>query len=339
MEVAYMSRMAYEANNQKYIALMDKKLKELPPYVKSYIYHIENRILPRTRYAYVCDIYDFFTFLANNNAEQKCIKEISLSYLNQLNVQDFDEYLHDLRKRAGEQAESRKISAIKSLFTYLCEQNMISNKDAYSIKSPKIHKKETLTYMSKDEVKKFLNAVESGICLNERQMKYHEKQKTRDVALFSLLLTTGIRVSECATLDVKDLDLDSNSIFLVRKGNKESNVYFPQETADRLEDYLEERKDYLSMSDPLFLNRNFGRMSVRSIERLVKKYAQPLIVGTKNITPHKLRSTYGMGLYESTDDLYLVAEVLGHESVETTKSYYTTVTEDRKKKAGNMELW
>lgn len=66
---------------------------------------------------------------------------------------------------------------------------------------------------------------------------------------------------------------------------------------------------------------------------------QPLIVGTKNITPHKLRSTYGMGLYESTDDLYLVAEVLGHESVETTKSYYTTVTEDRKKKAGNMELW
>lgn len=334
-----MSRAAYNEKNDKYIQQIEVLLQDMPYFIRDYIYHIEGRILPSSRYSYLMDIKDFFDYLLKNNPILQTLDDITPQILDQLQVQDFNEYLHLVRNHVGEKAESHKITALRSLFGFLCDNKYMSNRDFSAIKNPKIHKNDTVTYLEPDEIQNFLRNIESGEFLGESQKIWHNKQKERDLALLSLMLGTGIRVSECVELDLSDVNLERNTLHLIRKGNKETNVFFSDTTKKYLQPYYETRLSNKQYSSPaLFLNRNGERISVRSVQKLVKKYAVPQITGTKKITPHKLRSTYGENLYEKTGDIYLVADVLGHESVDTTKRHYTAVTENRKKEAGKIDV-
>ena len=156
------------------------------------------------------------------------------------------------------------------------------------------------------------------------------------MALLTLLLGTGIRVSECVGLDLKDLDFESNGIRIKRKGGYESIVYFGDEVETALLDYLEQRH-HIPMQgheNALFLSLQNRRMAVRSVENLVKKYASR-VTTLKKITPHKLRSTYGTSLYRETGDIYLVADVLGHKDVNTTRKHYAALEDERRRSAAN----
>ena len=180
-----------------------------------------------------------------------------------------------------------------------------------------------------------LDAVESGEKLSKRQAVFHEKNKVRDLALMTLLLGTGIRVSECVGLDLKDVDLNNGGIRIHRKGGKEVVVYFGDEVEDALLPYLEQRKRVIAedgSENALFLSLQNRRISVRAVENLVKKYSQT-VTSLKKITPHKLRSTYGTSLYRETGDIYLVADVLGHTDVNTTKKHYAAMDDDRRRYA------
>ena len=140
----------------------------------------------------------------------------------------------------------------------------------------------------------------------------------------TLLLGTGIRVSECVGLDITDVDFRNNGIKVHRKGGAEVVVYFGDEVRTALLNYLEERNTIEAVegsTNALFLSLQKKRIGVRAVENLVKKYSK-LITTMKNITPHKLRSTYGTSLYRETGDIYLVADVLGHKDVNTTKKHY-----------------
>ena len=179
--------------------------------------------------------------------------------------------------------------------------------------------------------------VEYGDSLTERQKKYHEKNKVRDLALLSLMLSTGMRVSECVGIDIHDIDFDNMRIKIIRKGGKEAFVYFSDEASEALIKYLEERKKLVPESgheNALFLSSQLIRISVRSVENIVKKYSLTS-VPLKHITPHKLRSTFGTELYRATDDIYLVADVLGHSDVNTTRKHYADMDEDRKRRFRN----
>lgn len=167
---------------------------------------------------------------------------------------------------------------------------------------------------------------------------YFEKNKTRNLALFTLLLGTGIRVSECVGLDLEDIDFKNNRIKIMRKGGKEDFVYFGDEVAESLYDYYAERKTIAAKEGhehALFLSVQKRRMCVQSIENLVTDCAKH-VTTIKHITPHKLRSTYGTNLYRETGDIYLVAEVLGHNDVNTTRKHYAALEEDRKRKAASV---
>ena len=171
--------------------------------------------------------------------------------------------------------------------------------------------------------------------MTKSQMKFHDKTKVRDLALLTLLLGTGIRVSECVGLDISDVDFDNLAIKVRRKGGYEDVVYFGEEVEEALLSYLDQRKHMIPMSgheDALFLSLQNRRMAVRSVENLVKKYAS-LVTTTKKITPHKLRSSYGTTLYQETGDIYLVADVLGHKDVNTTRKHYAAMKDDHKRKA------
>ena len=230
----------------------------------------------------------------------------------------------------------RKISSLKSFYNYYYRNERIKNNPAALVQLPKLHEKEIIR-LDVDEVALLLDEVEQGDKLTDKQKSYHLKTKVRDLALLTLLLGTGIRVSECVGLNISDIDFKNGGIRIYRKGGKEVTVYFGTEVEDALLDYLEERDRIIPEAgheDAFFLSLQRKRMAVRSVENLVKKYART-VSPLKPITPHKLRSTYGTNLYRETGDIYLVADVLGHSDVNTTKRHYAALEDERRRSARN----
>ena len=182
---------------------------------------------------------------------------------------------------------------------------------------------------------RLLDVVESGGTLTKHQAAFHEKNKVRDLAMMTLLLGTGMRVSECVGLDLTDVDFENSGLRIHRKGGKEVVIYFGEEVYEALIPYWEQRKLIIAEDgheNALFLSGQNKRISVRAVQNLVKKYAST-VTTLKNITPHKLRSTYGTSLYRETGDIYLVADVLGHSDVNTTKKHYAALEDERRRSA------
>ena len=201
---------------------------------------------------------------------------------------------------------------------------------------PKIREKEIIR-LEADEVASLLDFVEhGGDHLTGQKLAYYEKTKERDLAIITLLLGTGIRVSELVGLNVDDVDFRNNGLHLIRKGRKEMTVYFGNEVADALEQYMEGSRKLIipkeGHEDALFYSMQRRRIGVQAVQNLVKKYAKE-VTPLKKITPHKLRSTYGTALYQETDDIYLVAEVLGHSDVNTTRKHYAAMSDTRRRQA------
>lgn len=322
-------------------------LKELPPFCTDFFRGIEPRTSARTRLAYAYDLKTFFDFLkqANPELKSKKLRDLPLSLLDEIKLMDLEEYMEYLKCYSTEKREDlmntergimRKVSTVKSFYNYFYRTERIQNNPASLLQLPKIHEKEIIR-LDVDEVARFLDEVEDGECLTEKQKAYHAKTKLRDLAMMTLLLGTGLRVSECVGLNINDVDFRNGGLRIHRKGGKEVIVYFGAEVEYALQDYLSEREHIVpeeGSEEALFLSMQRKRINVRSVEKMVKKYAQ-LVTPLKKITPHKLRSTYGTNLYRETGDIYLVADVLGHSDVNTTKKHYAAIDEDRRRIAAS----
>lgn len=342
----------YKYNEQVDIENIKKlrtMLSELPAFFKDFFRGIEPRTQSRTQIAYAYDIKIFLQFLLEENPSikksYKSVTEIPISVLESLTVTDIEEYMEYLKYRDTdgkkisnkENAIKRKISTLKSVFKYFYRTEKIGENIMERVQLPKLHSKEIIR-LDIDEVAMMIDEAERGEGLSDRQRAYHGKTKIRDVALLSLLLGTGIRVSECVGLDISDVDFKNNGILIHRKGGKEVTIYFSDEVKEALQNYYDERVLILEESGhegAFFLSMQNKRLSVRSVENLVKKYAK-IISPLKKITPHKLRSTYGTNLYKETGDIYLVADVLGHSDVNTTKKHYAAIEDDRRRSARNV---
>ena len=312
--------------NKENIEKMRAVLQELPKFCKQFFRGIENTTSTRTRLGYALDLRIFFEFIQqNNNALRRTpIREYPLSLLDQLGREDIEEYLDylelyykdDKEYRNDERGKSRKLASLRSMYHYFYTSELIEKDVAALVPMPKLHEKEIIR-LDPDEVATLLELVENGEELTETEKRYHRVTKTRDLALLTLLLGTGIRVSECVGLNLNDVDFKNGGIRIVRKGGYEAVVYFGEEVEDALLDYWDERTHKtaaMGHEDALFLSMQNKRISVRAVEKLVKKYASK-VTSLKKITPHKLRSTYGTNLYRETGDIYLVADVLGHKDV------------------------
>lgn len=337
----------YEQKDIENIQKLRTLLKELPPFCTEYFRGIEPRTSTRTRIAYAYDLSVFFDFLKKENPvfSKMDRMDFRLEHLDQLTVTDLEEYMEYLKYRFNENNKEvinkergimRKISSLKSFYNYFFRVEKIKTNPAALVQLPKLHDKEIIR-LDIDEVALLLDEVEQGDNLTDRQKAYHDRTKVRDLALLTLLLGTGIRVSECVGLDIDDVDFKNGGIHIHRKGGKEVTVYFGAEVEDALNDYLIERQQIdpePGSESALFLSMQRKRMNVRSVENLVKKYAK-IVTPLKKITPHKLRSTYGTNLYRETGDIYLVADVLGHSDVNTTKKHYAALEDERRRSARN----
>lgn len=322
----------------------------LPSFCKEYFRALEPRTSVRTRLSYGYDIRLFFQFLIYSNPIFKNHKttDFTLNDLDRLEAVDIEEYLDYLKlyKDADgkihtneERGIHRKLSSLRSLYYYFHRRRLLEHNPTLLVDMPKIREKEIIR-LDYDEIARLLDLVEhGGDNLTGIKKTYYEKNKFRNLAIFTLLLGTGIRVSECVGLDITDIDFRNGRIKIIRKGGKEDFVYFGIEVEDALKDYLELSRNGITPlsghENALFLSIQRRRMTVRAIENLVSDYAKQ-ITTLKHITPHKLRSTYGTTLYRETGDIYLVAEVLGHNDVNTTKKHYAALDEDRKRHAASV---
>lgn len=319
-------------------------LETLPSFCKTYFRGIEEYTSSRTRLAYAYDLRLFFEFLREKNptCANMDLKDLSMDILDQLTRIDIEEYLEYISfyEKDGkeitndERGKARKLACLRSFYNYLYQNEFIRNNAAALVPLPKQHEKEIIR-LEPNEVAMLLDQVEDGTKLTEKELQYHKKTKLRDVALLTLLLGTGIRVSECVGLDIHDVNFEEGGIKIRRKGGYEAIVYFGEEVETALLDYLEEREHIIpeeGHENALFLSLQNRRMAVRSVENLVKKYASR-VTTLKKITPHKLRSTYGTNLYRETEDIYLVADVLGHKDVNTTRKHYAAQAEDNRRRA------
>lgn len=334
-------------SNQNTVKLREL-LKTMPSFCRDYFRGIEPTTTAKTRIGYGYDIRTFFRFLMSENPSFKNAKmtDICLRDLDQLQPVDIEEYLEYLKYYTydgqvftnDERGIKRKFASLRSFFMYYQKRDLLRHNPTVVVDMPKLHDREIIR-LDADEVSDLLELVEhGGDHLSGMKKVYYEKNKQRNIAIFTLFLGTGIRVSECVGLDIEDVDFKNNRIRIIRKGGKEEYVYFGEEVANALKSYITEERVHVKPREghehALFYSIQKRRISVQAIENLVNEYTSQ-ITSFKHITPHKLRSTYGTALYQQTGDIYLVAEVLGHNDVNTTRKHYAAMDDEQKRSAAD----
>lgn len=323
-------------------------LKELPDFSREFFLAIANNTEVGTRVAYAYDLRVFFNFLIKACPQfiDKSVKDLKIQDLSNISATDLNEFMSYIEyyvntdgeeKANNEKGKARKLAAVRKLFKYFYKMEKIDSNPAELVDTPKIHDKE-IVRLEPNETAQLLDIIENGEKLTESEKKYYNKNAKRDLAIVTLLLGTGMRVSECVGIDLDDIDFNVNGVKIIRKGGSSMTIYFGDEVEKALKDYIQIRLEMQpkeGSEKALFLSIQNKRIGVRSVEKLVEKYAKK-VTTLKKISPHKLRSTYGTTLYNETGDIYLVADVLGHKDVNVTKRHYAQMQDENRRKAARV---
>ena len=334
-------------------------LHELPSCCSDYFIAIEQQTSALTRLSYAYDLKLFFQYLSTELPKfgGKPITEFTIADIQQVTKQDLERYarylalyiknetlddgeINSREMTNHEYGIKRKYASLRAFYKYLFSDGFIESNTASLGPLPKLHER-AIIRLDIDEVARILDVAESGQALPKTYQKYHHVTRKRDVAMLSLFLGTGIRISECVGLNIDDFDFEQNAFVVTRKGGKEVILYLSDEVANALKDYLAERRQIEPLpghENAFFLSIQRRRISQRAVENMVKKYAAIAAPLKKKISPHKLRSTFGTNLYRETGDIYLVADVLGHSDVNTTRKHYAAISEDHRRLAAQKTV-
>lgn len=322
-----------------YARRLENVMRELPVFCKTFF--SGKRALSKTTEAlYAYDLRTFFLYLAENNSYFK--EKIKLSYedgevrilennlllddLKVLSSDDIDEFAHDLEKikKNSKYTIEHYLSSISSLYKFFVKRRQLDANPVDYVEREKVVQKEVVR-LSLDDKNDFLSAIESGEGLTKKQLQFHKRNKERDYCIYKMFLSTGMRVSELAGIDLDDIDLNKKSIKIIRKGGKTQRIFFSNSCYDALVEYLNVRNSVFKPLDSeraLFVGPSGARLSVRAIQNLTRKYVETALPGkNENITTHKLRSTYASEVLQKTHDIKRVSKALGHANVTTTERY------------------
>ncbi len=343
----YSKNISFQLNSK-----LNDILADLPDFVRTFFIGIDATTAIKTRIAYATDIRTFFAYLIDESilSNTKSMKNITLKQMDDLDSMYIERYLaylsqykksdDDIVYTNSNSAKARKLSSIRSMYRYFYKKGAVKNNPSLLVDMPK-KKEKPIVRLEIEESANLLDSIESGEHLTKAQKRYHDKTQIRDLAIITLMLGTGIRISECVGLDINDIDFSNSSFRVTRKGGNDEILYFGDEVREALEEHLKLRNKIIATpgeESALFLSLQKKRMQVSSVQKMLKKYISGA-VPLKNISPHKLRSTFGTNLYRETGDIYLVADVLGHKDVNTTKKHYAAGSEElRKAAAKNVKL-
>lgn len=259
-------------------------------------------------------------------------KIFNQTFINDINIQDMYSYISYLDNELNDNTStrSRKISALRSFYKYLHQEiEIIDNNITEKLRNPKIQKRQPV-YLTLSETEHLLEIV---------SQEKNEFLRNRDMAIVFTFLTTGMRLSELVSVDLKDIKDDHFSI--IGKGNKERTIYLTKNCIDLIENYIKIRKKYLKDKkiDALFISTRKQRISNRAVQSTVEKYLEKAGFDTKTYSTHKLRHTAATLMYKYGNvDIRALKDVLGHESVSTTQIYTHLDDEDLKKAVNKNPL-
>lgn len=326
--------MSYHSEERKRrVERLFSYLTELPSFYKDSLLGINDSSMSAiTKLEYSRNVKEFFQFLIKNNPLYKdySTKDFTLADLERINANDANEYATYLNADHSPATIARKLAAISSMYKELQRYEKVSHNPFGVIRRPSI-KAHNVIHLTDSEYNKFMHVVRTGEGMTKKELQNHDSD--RDIAIFSLFLDTGIRISELVSLDISDLDFEEAAAYVIRKGGKADTVFYSDETRDRLLYYYENcRNSRLKPGEntkAFFLNNRGNRLSVRSIELLTKKYAMLAIpMKAEHFSPHKLRSTFAMDFYAATNDLLGLQEKMGHSNISTTNIYAKALKEN-----------
>lgn len=296
--------------DQKLELWIQEKLNNAPEYYKSYMRSIKKKT-SSTRKAYLGYLLEFYNFICQLNLSFEEVKPM-----------DIDSYIDmNLEKGNKEAIINAKLSAIISFYNFLIENDIVIKNPCSNKKKLSIKPKDTVVYMTDEEV----DNVKMYI-LNEK-FKY----VNRDLCIITLGCSTGLRVSAIANIDIDDIDFNGKTISVIEKGNNQRTIYIGDNTLKIINSWINDRNEILgenSDEKALFISqKTHKRISTDAIRNLLKKSTENL---DKHITPHKMRSTCAMKLYNETNDIYLTAQQLGHANIKNTMIYAKSTEEKRR---------
>ena len=320
-------------------------LESMPPFVDYYFKANSLVLSASSQHSYMYDIYNFLKWWHDLLPELRNteLHDMTTDNIAKVTPNDILDYIAFMRNESdvflSESTLARRCAALNSLFAHLKQYSVIPVNPMVDVKRPKVKKDKRIIRLDDDEVERFFASILYGTGLSEHQRKYVENTRQRDFAIATLLLTSGIRVSEMVGLNIDDISFSNCRIQITRKGGKRQYIPLSDDTLQILQEYLQVRK---TISPPLpedntalFLSTQHTRMTTATVQNLIKKFAKAAGID-KPITPHKLRKTYGTNLYNKTRDIYLVANALGHDSVTTTTKHYVASDEEDLMKVRNL---
>lgn len=300
------------------------KIKNRPHIMKTYFNSLNDKTA-NTKKVYINYVLNFLDYIESNyNIDIYNNDEIM-----SLKKSDIENYIQDIRFKDAERTKEMsssiliaRVAAISKLYEIFVDDGELAINPCSKIKIKKKKREKQITYLTKAEYRKVID--------NIPEVEKNTIFYSRDKLLFNLGCTTGLRLSAISEIDLSDINLGENYIRVVEKGDVEKNVYFGDETKNILMQWISDRNMIHSKEKALFIIKNGTRMSPLQIQNLVKQLTYNI---NKNISPHKMRATCATTLYSKTKDIYLVQEILGHKSVETTMNYVRNNVENKKKAA------
>ncbi len=279
--------------------------------IQQYADHLSNErnVSPHTLRNYTSDLEQFWRFLIDRGL---CLTGNKSVDVRKVDIHVVRAYLASLTKDRKKSSIGRKLAALKGFFRYLLATRHVGKDPLLLINSPK-QEKPLPKFLSVDDVFQLLGGIKVNTPLD-----------VRDRATLEVFYSTGIRVSELVGLNWSDVDFELGIVRVFGKGSKERIVPIGKMALDALQDYgVEIRKKWnlpCKGENPVFLNNRGGRITTRSVARLVEKHLRRTGIAVK-VSPHGLRHTFATHLLNSGADLRVIQEMLGHASLSTTQRY------------------
>jgi integrase/recombinase XerC len=284
-------------------------------FINQFIHYLsaEKNASPHTCRCYLRDLEEFRIFLRSSGISP--LREMEIEKIDRMAMRRYLSFLHGRNKKSS---IARKLSTLRSFFKYLVREQLAGSNPAKSVSTPKVEKPLPTT-LTVDEVFRLIDSPKSP---RKKLPSVSAKNKQlRDVAILELLYSSGLRVGELVGLNWNHLDLDLGIVKVMGKGRKERIVPVGTKAVEALESYLKERHIFKGEEpEPLFVNPRGGRLTTRSIGRLIKKYTKSSGIFRK-VSPHSLRHTFATHLLDAGADIREIQEMLGHSSLSTTQRY------------------
>ena len=293
---------------------MASRYTERHGFIHQFINHlsVEKNASPHTCRCYRRDLEGFQDFLKNSGMVLGPTGEAEIEKVDRIAIRKYLSFLHRKNRKSS---IARKVSALRSFFKYLVREEVIPSNPAKGVSTPKVEKTLPAT-LTVDEA---FRLMESPKSVSEKSSEGSKEKGLRDRAILELLYSSGLRVSELVGLNSSQLDLDLGIVRVMGKGRKERIVPVGMKAIEALGAYLEERA-VLKGDEPIFVNTLGGRLTARSVGRLMKRYTRHSGIFRK-VSPHSLRHTFATHLLDAGADIREIQEMLGHSSLSTTQRY------------------